>query len=580
MTKIHEIAQLLKNQTLTVCQHLFPNGKAEGSHYRIGSVDGDAGRSLAIDLQQGCWIDQSTGEGGDMLTLWQLAHNHSTAKQAAESAAQFLNYHHYPLPQVPDKPAKQEPEKFAPEGTRSASSNPYVLDYFNGRGIGARVLNDYQILADGKLIIMPRYWKGENVGGKVFPAGNKSLMRQVQGSQNHCFGWQACTGKPTLVITEGEIDAMSVYKATRGGFDVVSVPSGASNLKWLSEDADAFSAYREIILWMDNDEAGQKNVSKILDTLGKEKCRSVVSSLKDANEVLTKLGVNAVMRELENSNKASRMGYVTIDPEEASNPEVFLDGAVGLFPKVNFFSGTTTLLAGANGSGKSTLALQIAHIMNSLGIKPFILSPEMPPKFSAQILTRQCTPIAVPNQSLWKDACKYVGENFLLSTVDEQLTPKAALQDFDDAYEAGCRLIILDSITCIKSGRELKDEADFADLLRMWTRAHPDCYMLALAHLRKPNGFGKINRYDIRGASQISDLAGHVWLLERKDPFNQKDQAFYGDHDSKLVVDKNRATGENSMTMLNFAPRQKLFFDRSGMPEYLPADQTNVVRMR
>jgi hypothetical protein len=259
-----------------------------------------------------------------------------------------------------------------------------------------------------------------------------------------------------------------------------------------------------------------------------------------------------------------------IDVEDLQNPNYFTQGSIEIFPQVHLHAGTTTLLAGYNGTGKSTLALQIAHELASVGIKSFIISPEMPPRFTAQILARQAANPASPTIGLWREAALLIKENFLISTVEDRLSPDLCIADMDVAYMTGCRFFVLDSITCIRTGHELHQQAEFADQLRGWTRAHPDCYLVAVAHLRKPAGhLGRVSRYDIRGAGEISDLAGHIWLVERKDPFNPNDEKYYGTFDSRITVDKNRATGKLVTKMLNFSMPQRLFHHAPQPPDYL-----------
>ena len=89
--------------------------------------------------------------------------------------------------------------------------------------------------------------------------------------------------------------------------------------------------------------------------------------------------------------------------------------------------------------------------------------------------------------------------------------------------------------------------------------------------MRKPSGYtnSMMSRYDIRGAGEISDLAGHVWLMSRKNPFSQQDKAHYGDFDAKLVVDKNRATGDLTCKMLKFNKQNKLYYVGNRAPRYI-----------
>lgn len=47
-----------------VCFRLFPAGRIEGAEFCIGSLKGEPGRSLKINLRKGCWKDFSAGVGG------------------------------------------------------------------------------------------------------------------------------------------------------------------------------------------------------------------------------------------------------------------------------------------------------------------------------------------------------------------------------------------------------------------------------------------------------------------------------------------------------------------------------------
>lgn len=280
----------------------------------------------------------------------------------------------------------------------------------------------------------------------------------------------------------------------------------------------------------------------------------------------------------------SRMQSYCLDVDDLQNSQYFMKGAIKVFPDIHIHPGTTTLLAGYNGTGKSTLALQVGHELASVGIQTFVLSPEMPPMATAQILSRQAAAPGCPTVAHWQRAAKHVGDNFLISTIEGRLGPQECIRDFDTAYAAGCRLVILDSLTCVRCGPDLHNQADFADMLRAWARAHPDCYLLVVAHMRKPAGqfYSRVSRYDIRGAGEVSDLAGHVWLLERRDPFEAHDAQHYGEFNAALKVDKNRATGKLIRKMLNFSPIQRLFHATKQIPDYLPLkhpDAENVTQL-
>lgn len=75
MNRVMEIAQLasmLNDQAEALAFHLFPAGQVEGPEFKIGSVQGEPGRSMSIRIKgdkRGVWRDFSADEGGDALDL-------------------------------------------------------------------------------------------------------------------------------------------------------------------------------------------------------------------------------------------------------------------------------------------------------------------------------------------------------------------------------------------------------------------------------------------------------------------------------------------------------------------------------
>ena len=72
MMDIKELVQQLAPNATAICGELYPDGRLESGCYKIGSIQGEKGRSMSVYLtgaQAGKWMDFSTGEGGDLLDL-------------------------------------------------------------------------------------------------------------------------------------------------------------------------------------------------------------------------------------------------------------------------------------------------------------------------------------------------------------------------------------------------------------------------------------------------------------------------------------------------------------------------------
>jgi hypothetical protein len=107
--ELRELNDLLSAHTEEVCRELMPNGKKHGHQWVIGSVAGEAGDSMAVELtgpKAGLWFDHAANEGGDLLNLVQKALNFRSVGFAAKWARDYLN--------LPDDRNGDAPQKFDP----------------------------------------------------------------------------------------------------------------------------------------------------------------------------------------------------------------------------------------------------------------------------------------------------------------------------------------------------------------------------------------------------------------------------------------------------------------------------------
>ena len=76
MIDIRDLSKRLGENASGICQELYPDGRVESGCYKVGSIDGEKGRSMSVYLhgeQSGRYIDFATGATGDMLDLIQHA---------------------------------------------------------------------------------------------------------------------------------------------------------------------------------------------------------------------------------------------------------------------------------------------------------------------------------------------------------------------------------------------------------------------------------------------------------------------------------------------------------------------------
>lgn len=91
-----------------------------------------------------------------------------------------------------------------------------------------------------------------------------------------------------ITITEGELDALSVYQMLGSKYPSVSVGSATSARNDISKDYDYVNSFERIYLCFDSDDAGTKALHNVASLFDFNKVYHVKLDLKDANEYLSK----------------------------------------------------------------------------------------------------------------------------------------------------------------------------------------------------------------------------------------------------------------------------------------------------
>ena len=103
------------------------------------------------------------------------------------------------------------------------------------------------------------------------------------------------TGKK-IVITEGEIDALSVAQSQSCKWPVVSIPNGVNSAKKaVAKDLEWLMGFEEIILMFDMDNQGQQAAKEVGAILPPGRCKIASTPRKDANQTLQEVGGSAIV---------------------------------------------------------------------------------------------------------------------------------------------------------------------------------------------------------------------------------------------------------------------------------------------
>jgi len=298
--------------------------------------------------------------------------------------------------------------------TQTASEK--AAKWFEGRKLTAETLNRFgivekrewmpQLNAEANCVVFPYVKNGEVINYK-FRDGQKNF-KLVKDAELCIFNYDGVKGKKTAIITEGEIDAMSVFQAgvcLTGEIGVCSVPNGASKgnqkLEYLDNSWQAFNDCEKIIIATDNDDAGIALKAELSRRLGKYRCFDIFypEGCKDFNEVLVKHGPNGIVDCLNGSKPMPIEGIHRLTDFDEEIEYVYENGfesgaTVGYYEfdkHVNFGVGQVTILTGVPGSGKSTFLDQLLiRLSNRNGWKHGICSFEKQPITKHIVHLSQC----------------------------------------------------------------------------------------------------------------------------------------------------------------------------------------------
>lgn len=171
-----ELARLLADHITRLAPELLPHGKKDGAEWRVGSLAGEPGQSLAVRLtgaRRGLWCDFSSGERGDALDLVAACLFSHNRKDAMAWASTWLglanNAPHAPVQRPPVQEKLNSPELDKEAQQRRAKARRLWQDaapgiagtpvetYLSGRGIDLRLLGR----APGALRFHPSVWCAE-----------------------------------------------------------------------------------------------------------------------------------------------------------------------------------------------------------------------------------------------------------------------------------------------------------------------------------------------------------------------------------------------------------------------------------
>ncbi len=399
-----------------------------------------------------------------------------------------------------------------PETKVRAISVPKQVDetdisaFLNRRGIEYSAVKDKY-----RVVIGNRYFRGHGdlMAGEVqaigFVYGNDEAVKwrsledkrfTQDGAARTLWGIdnaRRASEIDAIIITEGEIDCLTVAPALPENCYAMSVPNGApqrvsnrvvdatedTKFSYIWDAKDVLSECDKIILVTDNDEAGEALREELARRIGRAKCYSVIypDDCKDANDVLKAYGMDAVRGLIDSAEALPLEGVYQVDDYRQEVQQLYQNGMVGglstgmhsidkLFTVVQ---GQLSIVTGIPGSGKSEFIDQLmVNLAQQYGWKFAVASFENPPALHIAKLAEKIAgkpffdgPTQKMSEAEATKTLDYIHEHFMFL---EQRTGEAATIDsvLDRCQQAvmrmGVRGLVIDPYNYIAQSQKADNE--------------------------------------------------------------------------------------------------------------------------
>ena len=461
-----------------------------------------------------------------------------------------------------------EPKKYKKLPQIEVKTKPNAVRYMESRGISQAVTERYQITTqtnNDNILVFPFYDEnGILVSVKYrntkFIKGKGSKEWFETDTKPILFGMKQCEGFERLVITEGQIDSLSLAEC--GIKNAVSVPTGATGFTWLSNVWDWIIKFSEVIVFGDM-ENGKMTMLDELSLRLPMRVKAVQEQYylheKDANEILIKYGKDAIAEAIDNAivppmKNIKRLADVkAVDLNKLPKIKTNIREVDRLTGGLIF--GQVIILTGKRGNGKSTFMSQLICEAFEQNCPTMIYSGELsdyhfkrwvdlqiagPKNVIENINEYGDFVYNIPNDKIsaindWYRDLAFIYDNNYIPNENEELE-KLTDTIISAIKQYGVKLICVDNLmTAMDVGMDVdlyRQQSLFVSTLKTIAVRYDVCVVL-VAHPRKSKD--EFTNDDVAGSGDITNRVDVVMSYERDEKDSDK---------GRLLITKNRLTGK------------------------------------
>lgn len=365
-----------------------------------------------------------------------------------------------------------------------------------------------------------------------------------------------------VVVTEGEIDALSVSQVQGNKWPVVSVPNGAqAAAKAVKENIDWLEGFESVVFMFDMDEPGRKAAAECALLLTPGKAKIATLGLKDPNELLVAGRGSEIIDAAWQARPFRPDGIVcgadlwdaVSTLEETPAVPYPWDGLQRLTHGLRKRELVT--VCGGSGIGKSSVTRELAyHLIRQEYPIGYIALEESVKRTALGLMGLHLNvPLHIHREGVNDESLRNAFEN----TVGNG---RVYLYDHFGSLDSGnllsrirymvralgCDFIFLDHVSIMVSGLDTGDERRLIDNTMTALRSMVEelgCGLVLVSHLKRPEGRGheegaQTSLAQLRGSAAIGQLSDMVIGIERDQQDEEKRDV------TTVRVLKNRFSGE------------------------------------
>lgn len=435
------------------------------------------------------------------------------------------------------------------------------------RNLSQATLEKFKTYYDGQIVRHYYYDADGSVVGAKVRTQDKGFT--CEGTVKTLFGMQNFRKKTSkreskLVITEGEMDAMSVWEV-QPGWDVVSVPNGAAGAKKsIQFNYEWINAYDKVVLFFDNDEAGRKAAEECAGVLSPGKTFiGFLEAYKDASEALQARDYEAVRAVINYDHEPYKPDGIVegksllkelTTPTPPNDYDYPFAGLQRILHGIRY--GELVTITAGSGIGKSSFCRELATSLLQKGERVGYLALEESNRRTALGLMSSAVGESLhlgnPEVSKLIDAFDQTIANWNLFLFDGfgSYDPDVIYNRIEYlASGLDCKVIFLDHLSILMSGLD-GDERRMIDSTMTRLRSLVERTGIALflvSHLKRTSGDqnheegARVTLGQLRGSAAIAQLSDAVIGLERNQQSDQTGNA------TTIRVLKNRHSGQTGV---------------------------------